>query len=71
MEVGDILTIYDPKGHYPGEVCVMAINANSTLTVIKRDGGGVENVKLGDLCCPNFHRIILLFLYCGPRSWPH
>lgn len=71
IEVGDVLIIGDGKrrGCYPDtdEVRVMAVNANETLTVIKRYGG-VENVKLCDLWRPDFLRLPRRFLNCGPRT---
>ena len=72
FEVGDVLILGGCKGCYPDveEVRVMAVNVNETLTVIKRDDGGVENVKLRDLWRPDFLRLPRMFRSGRPRTIP-
>ena len=69
--VGDVLIIGDCRhpGCYPSvdEVCVMAVNANKTVTVIKRAGGDVESVKLRDLWRPDWFKMPYRYLSLGPR----
>ena len=73
IEVGDVLILGGLcKGCHPifGEVHVIAVNVNETLTVIRRIDGGVENVKLQDVWRPDFLRLPLMCLGRGPRTIP-
>ena len=74
IEVGDVLILGDrPRpGWYPEvvEVCLLSVNDNETATVIVR-GGGVENVRLGNLRRPDWYKLPRYWLSGGSRTIPH